>query len=760
MIATTRIAWALHAALAVGLAFVPLFDGLGFERALSTGLLSTLTSPWVTIGIIRRSQRDGLELGLAPAAKTAVLLNLAMLLPSIGVGVVVELVRQPCEPDAGLLFMALIAGGNAVFGTALGAAASLVVFRAWMPTATVIAVLVVALGAVVLRFYSHPQIFVYSAPWGYWPGSLYDEALAVDARLWAFRGYSTALAATVLATALAFSDPRIRPTYKPRLVPLLAAVILAGTTVWAAVKGVDVGWNLDRGAVQSVLRTRVETDHFILHVDPSVSAERLRRIVEDHEHRYQQLIKFFEAEPTGKVVSFVYRNPQQKARLMGALNTQIARPWAREIHIDGFNVPHRVLKHELAHIFAGAKARGPLKVPAFAGLLVNIGIVEGIAVAADWPVRELTVHGWTRAMKGLGLMPDLTKSLDLFGFWSISSSRAYTVAGSFLRYLVDTYGIDKFWVLYASNSFERAYERPLEELVAEWETFLDTVPLPKDDLVVAEHRFKRPSIFEKVCAHVSANYAARGYERLYAGDLDGAREDLERIYRYAPGNPYPLIALANGYARAGEYERAQSLIARAYASPGATLKGQTRAVEARANLAWRKQDFAGAREDYELVRERHLSTPSDRLQQARLLALTRTATPPTELDALLATVLLGDGSQVENLVRLAEASFSLPDDALVQYLYARALENQGAWALGVEPAERSALGLSEDPLQTEARLTYGRLLWWSGRFGEAAHVFERVAETHPAPAIIATATDWADRARFSRGFRWSPSRAE
>ena len=165
-----------------------------------------------------------------------------------------------------------------------------------------------------------------------------------------------------------------------------------------------------------------------------------------------------------------------------------------------------------------------------AGLFVNIGVVEGIAVAADWRVRELTVHGWTKAMQALGLMPDLRKSLDILGFWSISSSRAYTVAGSFLRYLVDTYGIDKFWVLYASNNFERAYERPLDELVTEWEGFLEKIPLPKDDLLMAEHRFKRPGIFQKVCPHVSANTAARGYapavRRRPGRRQNGPRTDL------------------------------------------------------------------------------------------------------------------------------------------------------------------------------------------------------------------------------------------
>ncbi len=751
MTGALRIAIGLHILLAVALSFLPLFDGLGFERALATGLLAAVTSPVVTVSLIRRAQTIGPQ-GLPTVGRRALLFNGLLLLPSTLAGALVEALQQSCEPDAGLLFMVLVAGGNVLVGTALGSAAALVRFRPWAPFAGIAAVLIGALVMVVVGFYTEPQIFIYSAPWGYWPGSLYDEALAVDARLWAFRGYSTMAAGAVFALAAAFTDDQIRPTFRPRFGWLLAAVPFIAAAIWAYGKGPDIGWRLDREAVERALRTRVETDHFIIHVDPSVTAERLARIVEDHEHRYQQLKAFFEAEPDGKVVSFVYRNRSQKGRLMGASGTQIARPWAREIHIDGFNVPHRVLKHELAHIFAGAKATGPLKVPAVAGIFVNIGVVEGIAVAADWRVRELTVHGWTKAMQGLGLMPDLRESLDILGFWSISSSRAYTVAGSFLRYLVDTYGIDKFWTLYATNSFQRAYDRPLDALVTEWEAFLDRMPLPKDDLLIAEHRFKRPGIFQKVCAHVSANISARGYGRLRSGDVDGARPDLEQIYGYAPANPGPLIALAEAYSRAGRFDDAEEMVERALAAPGATLKGKTQAVEARANLAWRRGRPKTARNDYRVVLERHLSTPSDRLQQARMLALTRTSTAPTL--PLLKAVLLGDAPSNQNLVRLAEASVRRAEDRLVHYLYARALERVGAYAEGVVAARRAAddtprRGGWDDPLRTEAVLTYGRLLWWSKAYDQAAAVFETVAKTATSAAAVATAHDWRDRARFS-----------
>ena len=355
---TVRIAAVLHLALALGLVLVPLFAGLGFERSLATGLLAAVTSPLVTISLVRQAQRRG-ETRMGQAGRVALITNLALLLPSLVTGALVEAIQQPCEPDAGVLFMLLIAGGNVAVGTALGLAAVLLRVRAWAPRAIVAVVLVGALVGVLSRFYTEPQIFIFSSPWGFWPGSVYDEALAVDVRLWSFRAYSTLLAGAVFYLAVAFTDERLLATWKPQLKPLAAALLFASGAAYAHQSGHETGWNLDRASVQQALRTRVETEHFIIHVDPSVSADRLKRIVEDHEHRYQQLIGFFEAEPNGKVTSFVYRDRNQKARLMGARRTQIARPWAREIHIDGFTVPHRVLNTSWPMYSRGPRRAGP-----------------------------------------------------------------------------------------------------------------------------------------------------------------------------------------------------------------------------------------------------------------------------------------------------------------------------------------------------------------------------------------------------------------
>jgi tetratricopeptide (TPR) repeat protein len=742
-----QITFALHVALAIVLAFVPLFDVLGFERAFATGLLSAGTSPVVAITLIRRARETGSQ-DLARIAAHAFLLNLLMLIPSLAAGFVIEAIDTPCNPEEGLLFLLLCPGGNAYFGTALGLFAGTCAHRRALPGILTALILAAFFGLAIYRLYSEPQIFVYSVPFGYWPGSIYDEELGVDSALLAFRAYTLFFGAFVVSVVRAFLDrsQMILDLARPRATAISGVVILGAATFGLHQSGERLGFDLTRATVERALSRRVVTDELEIFIDPSVRPAQVELILLDHRFRYRQLETFFDHRPRGRIRSFVYRDESQKRRLMGAGSTQIARPWANEIHIDGFDYPHRVLKHELAHVFAAEMAGGLFRVPATAVVLVNVGVVEGVAVAADWRSSELTVHGWSRAMRALQLAPDLRRTLDVAGFWSISSARAYTVAGSFIRHLIDEHGMDKLRTLYRTNDFAAAYGRSLDELVTSWEQYIDSLPLPEGDLLMAEHRFVQPGIFQKVCAHEAANLARDGYEKLGSGDIETALPDLLRVLELSPQDPTPLIAIAGAYAERGDFDRALAFAQRALTLEGVTQKSHATAREALANIQWRMEDSRGARDGFQEVLTLHLSTPSDRLQLARLASLDR----PKELQAILREYLAGKMPASLAVVRIGDAARAHPIDGLLQYLYGKSLENAGAAPEAAEQLRRAtALDLPGEPLVREAWLALGRTLLASDDAAEAERIFEATRRQSDDPSIALDAGDWAERARFA-----------
>jgi tetratricopeptide (TPR) repeat protein len=617
-----------------------------------------------------------------------------------------------------------------------------------VPTAALLTILIACLVASLLRLYNEPQIFAYSVPFGYWPGSLYDENVPVTVALWAHRAYSLLIALTLGALAVSLTDPETLTLDRnaPHL-PALAFAVLAALGAFAVHRsGPDLGFDFDRAVVEDRLSRHLTTEHFELFVDPSITDEELTRLSTEHEFRYHELVETFGRGPSNKIRSYIYRGIPQKKELMGAARTQIARPWAHEIHIHGFAIPHRVLKHELAHIFAGEFASGLFKVPAAMGLFVNIGIVEGLAVATDWPARELTVHGWARAMRAIGLAPDPRTTLYPTGFWAISSARAYTVAGSFLRYLIDEYGIEKTLTLYRSNDFLEAYGRSLDALVAEWESFIDTQQISDGDLLFAEHRFKRPGIFQKVCAHEVARLSSEGYLLLGNGNLRAASEKLERVTKYQPGNNAHLLALSRAHSERELPGEALRYAQRAVDAPGITVKSRGEALSVLADLDWRASRNERARTGFGDVLALHLSDVSDRMQLAKIASLDR----PPKAASILRDYLLGELEGGKAAVRLGALSREYPGDSLIRYLYGRRLEAIGAYDEGVAELEAAtSVGLPGTQLNDEATMTLGRLLLAAGRGAEARAVFKRQAKSAPTAGKRLLASDWASRSRYA-----------
>ncbi|MEL6186436.1 MAG: hypothetical protein AAFU79_17580, partial [Myxococcota bacterium] len=385
---SVRFAAAAHALLAVGLCFAPLTAVLGFERALATALLSTVTAPWLGMRAAKGALEKGEPLHWWAAA---VVLGGLLLLPSLLLGAFYEWVTLACDQRAGLELHVLLGGGNVAFGTALGFAARALLgvgpVKLTRPaTWAALAVLLIDLawlGAALVRLYREPQIFMFVQPFGWWPGSLYDEALTVSPALVGFRGVGALMSMVlVLGTRAVLKPGRGRGfAWSPAVV----AVAAAGLAAVLSSHGEALGFDRDRASVIEALSQTVETEHFVLRAAPSVPREQVEALARDHEFRWHQLHRFFGVAPRGRITSFVYANSAEKGRLIGAERTQIARPWVNEIHLNGAAVPHRVMKHELAHIFAGALAPTFFRIPLISGLVPNIGLIEGVAVAADAP---------------------------------------------------------------------------------------------------------------------------------------------------------------------------------------------------------------------------------------------------------------------------------------------------------------------------------------------------------------------------------------
>ena len=662
-----------------------------------------------------------------------------------------------CDFLEGFAFFLLLPVVSCAYATAAGVFFGLWLKRRWTAYLTYLAYIFVTLLALAYNLIFHPPVFGYHSTFGYFPGPIYDERIVISGILLIARGTTLLLAWIFLSLAINTLEVgrHTRLTlmlhwqklcrFKPRFDDLnhrirLIALVMVFALIYLC-RG-DLGLRPTRGYIEKKLGGLKETEHFKIYYEKGSRVEReIEWIAQDHEFRYAQLIHYFQIQPTKKVRSYIYTSPEQKKRLIGARGTSIEDPLGYGFHINDEDFPHPVMKHELAHALT-TDWHPILKVS------LKLGLHEGLAAAAEWDEGKLTAHQWSQAMRQLRIAPRMQRIMGL-GFWTQASSRSYTLAGSFVRFLVDTYGIEKFKRVFPKGNFEKVYGKPLAALVQEWEAFLDTVSLPAVDLAIAEHRFKHPSIFQKPCAHEIAELSAKAWRAYRRSNFSAGSHLFEQIYQFNPDNPRYLRGLMYTHYQMGDYLSTLEWAARIIAHPKASVRQIAEAKNVEGNVYWQQREHEGARSRYQEVFALHPSDALDREVQIKLATL---ALDFADVEDKIKQVLIGQSSSRLRMTLLHEVINAAPTWGPAYYLIGRQLHFDQAYASSNHYLLKAvAFGLSHQLLLLENTRLIGVNSYRLGQYDQAIEKFHRIAADNTLPlGVIHSAEDWIERCEWAR----------
>src|SRR6185295_15559479 len=339
------------------------------------------------------------------------------------------------------------------------------------------------------RFYATPNVDSFGQFFGWFPGTIYDEGTAVRAPYVAMRVATTALVLGTVAL-LAALGPRGKLGHAARSKgALFAALALLALGGGIEVRGEDLGIRGSRAHMIEALGGRYHGARCDVVVPRELPPREARLLADDCSYRIVAAERALGLRHPARITAFFFRSSEEKRALMGAAETYIAKPWRDEVYLQLDAFPHPVLAHEIAHVVAGAGGAGPFRVAgSFGGLLPDAGAIEGVAVAVAWDSKDgLSPHEWARAMRENGTAPTLASALH--GFLFQPGPRAYTIAGSFYRFLLDEKGAAVVRRAYATGDVERAAGASLGQLGREWAAYLQHVPLSADARGLAAMRF-------------------------------------------------------------------------------------------------------------------------------------------------------------------------------------------------------------------------------------------------------------------------------
>lgn len=732
----------------VALAFVPLLGVHGVESALVLGLV---LPPFVAATAASYTERNWGARGLDLMLRAIGAGLLIWAIPVVLLALNALRVRQ-CAPGEGLVFMILGPGVGCILAACVGVWVAGLVSRPrispWLAAAVPVAAALFGLWT----FYATPTVYVFGAFAGYFPGAIYDDLVRVPSRYMTFRA---AMLIAALAFALLFdalwepTEGRLAPKGRGRarigtIVVALAALGVVGSSYW---HGDHLGhWVSDATLTERLGKTE-RGQHCLIHMPRETVPEDAARLLEDcdfHVARTRALAGLSSTEP---ITVYVFRDQSEKKDLIGVGRTLIAKPWRREIYLQRAGWPHPVMAHEIVHAVLGEAGRGPFAISGtFGGLVPNPGIIEGAAGGLAWDVRDdIDPDQWSRIMLDRNELPRASHLMSL-RFSSLPARRAYMAAGSLVRFLMATRGMEPFLDAYRRGAIDQ-----LPELEDAWHEYLETVEVTPHERGVAEVALAQPSIFTAVCPHELAKLRADLRGDLAARDDGRTIETCRTILDIEPNEAQARAALVGALARNGSDAAARKELESLQAAMNAPKPIVAAALEQYADARWTlgHLDEAAALYD-ELLQVPRTDTPA-RQSEVKKIGL---ASGPEEREVIYEMLLGRSSSPV--VVHLAHALTSFRGDGLGPYLEARQLMGQRRFARALPLLEDAARrGLPTPRLQRELGRLTGIALFAVGRSEESAATWR--ARASESRATRAESERWLERIDYAETGSVSPA---
>lgn len=723
------------------LAFTPLLAVHGVESALALGLL---LPPWAAANAASYTLRSGGVRGVDLVFRAIGMGLLIWLIPVLILALSSLRVRQ-CAPAEGLAFMVLgPAIGSALaacIGVWMGALIRPRRLAPWLAAAIPVGAALFGLWT----FYTTPTVYVFGAFAGYFPGAIYDDLVRIPTR---YLTYRATILVAVLALGLLFDalwDPtagRVDIGNRARAKLGAIAVALGGIGFVAAsyALGNELGHRVSEEYLIERLGKSEQGRYCVVHMPRETRPEDAVRLVEDCDFQVARLRSLLGLKSESPVTAYFFRNQNEKKDLIGVGRTLIAKPWRREVYLQMSPWPHPVLAHEVVHAALAEVGVEPFAVAAtLGGLIPNPGIVEGAAVALAWDLRdELDPDQWSRIMMDRNELPAAETVMSV-RFSALPARRAYMAAGSMMRFLIATRGMDELL-----DTYRRGKVDDLQALESEWRAYLAEVPVTEHERAVAEVELARPSIFSAVCPHELARLRAHLAGDLAARDDERTIETCKSILDINESEAQARAALVGALARSGRLDEAASTLDGLRAAMNAPKPIVAAALEQYADASWTlgKIDEAGALYD-ELLAIPRTDGPA-RQSEVKKLGLGASA---RERELIYEMLLRRSSSPV--VVHLAQSLSTVRSDGLGQYLEARQLMRQNRYALALPLLEEAArLGLPSLRLERELGRLLGVTHFALGNYPESAAAWRERSSI--GRAAQADARRWLERIDYAQ----------
>lgn len=378
---------------------------------------------------------------------------------------------------------------------------------------------------VLFEFYFNPQVYFYNPLFGFFPGTIYDEDIEVNWMVVLSQVYNLIFFTSVFIS-LKFLEKKKQSNFTQLI--SLGALLILFVLVKPFLGLATNSWRMNRE-----LNSKVVTQHFEIMFSPDVNQNEKKFISLLHECYYEQVTEMLGGYSAGRINSFVFNSKDQKGRLFGAANANVAKPWLNAIFINKDYFP-KSIKHEIVHVIASKFGYSPLKVADG----FNPAMIEGMAMLVENDFDEFQADRIAKLAYNTGFKVNVNKLFSGLNFFSSYSSLAYIYSGAFLKYLYNEFGIEKIKKIYRNSDWKKIYGVEINDLVSRFEKSLQNENSLRDSNK-AQLYFGGQTIFTKVCPRMTANDLNEANNNFVEGNYSLAAGQYRKIYNYS--NSYSAV---------------------------------------------------------------------------------------------------------------------------------------------------------------------------------------------------------------------------
>ncbi len=500
---------------------IPLIQVLNFEFSFVFSIVLFLASGFLTIHYLRKFKTFGT---LPAIIRIKYKEYLLLLFIPLFVSILSNLLFQICPLGDGILYYLVIVLPAFYFGFVTGA------FSFWINRKysylIFSAVFILFAFIPLLEFYIYPQVYFFNVIVGIIPGTIYDEEILISGKFILFR-----IIQLILFTILLISLLKVGTVINKNKRLLMLSTIFASILFFLLKP--FLGFATSENNLYDNLTMSVLSDVFEIRYPDNLTRNESYKLGMEHFYYMTEIERKTKLSTPKNLISFILKDANQKGALFGSKAANVAKPWMNKIFLD-YNSVESTLEHELVHIYAAQIGSTPFKIAD----CFNMAMLEGYAMAIENDYSGYDIHYMALLAKESGYEFNIKILFSKFNFFNQTSSLSYIISGSFIKFIIERYGIEKVNKIYGDLDFELYLGKKIDELETEYKDYLASLNYPINKHL-ANLFFGRNPITKKVCPRTVVNDLNNAWKLFNEKNYYSAMVSFHYIFNYS--NSYSAL---------------------------------------------------------------------------------------------------------------------------------------------------------------------------------------------------------------------------